>query len=129
MIDIIEHYQIVFDSPIFWLYISCVIVDLVLGNIKAFRNNDIDSSVGLRGSLKHAGLAVFVVLFLPTLSAFVGDSTMSNGIVAYFVYQYIISIIENLGALGFPLPDSITEKFRRLGEGKYDSEGKRKGDK
>lgn len=129
MIDIIAHYQIVFDSPIFWLYVSCVIVDLVLGNIKAFRNNDIDSSVGLRGSLKHVGLGVFVVLFLPALSAFVGDSTMSNGIVAYFVYQYIISIIENLGALGFPLPDSITEKLRRLNMDKYNSEDKTKGDK
>lgn len=126
--DIIKHYQIVFNSPIFWLYVSCVIVDLVLGNIKAFRNNDIDSSVGIRGSLKHAGLAAFVILFLPTLSVYLGDNTMSNGIVVYFVYQYVISIIENLGALGFPLPDSITEKFRRLGTDKYDSESKRKRD-
>lgn len=127
--DIIKHYQIVFDSPIFWLYVSCVIVDLVLGNVKAFRNNDIDSDVGVRGSLKHVGLAAFVILFLPTLSVYLGDSTVSNGIVVYFVYQYTISIIENLGAMGFPLPDGITEKFRRLGTDEYDSEGKRKGDK
>ena len=127
--NIIKHYQIVFDSPIFWLYVSCVIVDLVLGNIKAFKSNDIDSDVGIKGSLKHAGLAAFVILFLPTLSVYLGDGTVSDGIVVYFVYQYVISIIENLGAIGFPLPDSITEKFRRLGTDEHDSEGKRKGDK
>lgn len=127
--DIIKHYQIVFDSPIFWLYATAVIVDLILGNVKAFKNGDIDSNVGVRGSLKHAGLASFVILFLPTLSVYLGDSTVSNSIVVYFVYQYAISIIENLGAMGFPLPDSITEKFRRLGADEYDSEGKRKGDK
>lgn len=114
--DIIKHYKIVFDSPIFWLYATAVIVDLILGNVKAFKNGDIDSNVGVRGSLKHAGLAAFVILFLPTLSVYLGDSTVSNGIVVYFVYQYVISIIENLGAMGFPLPDNITDKFRRLSD-------------
>ena len=114
MLEIINHYHVMLDSPLFWLYLASLIVDLVTGNIRAWVQGEVDSAVGVMGSLKHFGLFAFVIIFLPTLSIYIGDSTISQGLILYFIYQYIISIIENLGLLGFDVPDKLAQKFKRL---------------
>ena len=114
MIELYAHFQILFDKPLFWLYLAAVAVDISTGNIKAWINDDVDSSVGVKGSLKHLALMTFTFIFLPVLTVYLGDSVLSQGIMVYFTYQYIISIIENLSELGFPLPDDLTKHFRRL---------------
>ena len=114
MIELYAHFQILFDKPLFWLYLAAVVVDISTGNIKGWVNDDIDSSVGIKGSIRHLALMAFVIIFLPVLTAYLGDSVLTQSIMVYFTYQYIISIIENLAELGFPLPDEITKHFRRL---------------
>lgn len=115
-------YHSAFSNPVFWLYCVALVTDLILGNIRAWVTNDVDSSVGIKGSLKHFGLFTFVSVFLPMFSSYMGNSSISVGVVTYFIYQYLISIIENLAALGFNMPDGLTKKFRRLGETEYDLE-------
>ena len=113
----IEFYRnLIQDNEILLLYLTSVIVDILLGNIAAWYTNDVDSSVGLRGTIKHLGLLAFVMLFLPVLSLYMGNNILSISIVSYMVYQYVISIIENLSILGFEMPDWIEEKLRRLRE-------------
>ena len=121
MLELITHYNVMLDSPLFWLYLASLLVDIITGNIRAWTTKDIDSSVGVMGSLKHFGLFSFVVLFLPTLSIYMGDNTIAQGLILYFIYQYIISIIENIGLLGFNIPDKLADRFRRLGNN--DEEG------
>lgn len=113
----IEFYRnLIQDNDILLLYLVSVIVDILLGNIVAWYTSDVDSSVGLRGTIKHLGLLAFVMLFLPVLSLYMGNNILSISIVSYMVYQYAISIIENLSLLGFEMPDWIEEKLRRLRE-------------
>lgn len=114
MSALFNHYHILMDKPLFWLYIGTVLVDLITGNIKAWTKNDIDSNVGVKGTIKHIALFAFIIIFLPTLSVYMGDTLVSQTLMGYFTYQYIISIIENLAELGFNLPDNITSHFRRL---------------
>ena len=93
----IEFYRnLIQDNEIILLYLVSMIVDILLGNIVAWYTNDVDSSVGLRGTIKHLGLLAFVMLFLPVLSLYMGNNILSISIVSYMVYQYVISIIENL---------------------------------
>lgn len=117
MIDLLNHYHILFETPLFWLYIGALIVDIISGNIKAWTTNTLDSSVGIKGTLKHFALLAFVMIFLPTLSVYMGDRTIAQGVMLYFVYQYIISIIENMGTLGFTFPDNFAKHFKRLDNG------------
>lgn len=114
MTTLLNHYHILVDKPLFWLYIVAVLVDIFTGNIKAWSLNDVDSNVGVRGTLKHMALFAFVIIFLPTLSVYMGDDTVSQTLMGYFTYQYIISIIENLGVLGFDFPEGVSKHFRRL---------------
>lgn len=103
------------NNPLVLLYFASLVVDLLLGNIRAWTINDVDSSVGVKGTLKHMGLLTFVVVFLPTLTFYLQSSSVSTAVLGYLTYQYAISIIENLGLLGFKLPAILEESFRRLG--------------
>ena len=112
--ELVRHFEVLFRDPLFVLYGSSVLVDIVLGNIKAWTLNDVDSHVGVRGSLKHLGVFTFVVLLLPPLTYYLGNSGVGIGVLTYLTYQYLISIVENLGVLGFDVPNIFKEKLRRL---------------
>lgn len=108
------NYATLFKTPLFSLYVGALLTDIILGNIRAWVNKEIDSSAGVKGSLKHLGLFSFVIVFLPSLSVYTSDLFLSQGVLTYFIYQYAISIIENLGRLGFNLPDSFKQYFHQL---------------
>ena len=115
-------------SPIFMLYIATVITDVFIGNIKAFVYEDFNSDVGIKGSLKHAGLMVFILFVIPNVMMYFDIGSEISVVILYFVYQYLMSIIENLGELGFNIPKRWLKKFRL-----FDENGeplrKRKGEK
>ena len=112
---LIQHFETAFRDPLFVLYVSCVLVDIVLGNIKAWTIGTVDSNVGVKGTLKHLGVFTFVIVLLPPLSYYLGNSGVSIGVLGYLVYQYIISIVENLGGLGFNVPSIFKDKLTQLG--------------
>ena len=123
-IEIVAHFEGAFREPLFILYLASAIVDVVLGNIRAWSMNDVDSHVGVRGTMKHLGVFTFVVLLLPPLAYYLGNNAVSLGILTYLVYQYLISIIENLGQLGFDVPTVFKEKLRRLDDDSNEEENK-----
>ena len=111
---ILLEYADMTNSISFWLYMALLLTDVVTGNIKAWVTKDVDSSVGVAGSLKHTALLGMIILLLPTLSAYMETNALAMGVLSYYSYQYAISIIENLGALGWGVPPQIALKMRRL---------------
>lgn len=84
-----------------------MVVDIILGNTAAWINKEVDSDIGLRGSTKHVALLSFIILFLPSLSQYLGHNTTSISLMMYFIYQYMFSIVENFDKLGFKMPDFL----------------------
>ena len=113
---LIMHFESAFKEPLFILYTASVIFDIVLGNVKAWTINDVASDIGVKGTLKHLGVFSFVVLLLPPLSYYLGNNGVSLAVLSYLVYQYIISIVENLGQLGFDVPTVFKQKLRQLND-------------
>ena len=111
-----QHFETAFRDPLFILYVSGVLVDIVLGNIKAWTNGTVNSNVGVKGTLKHLGVFTFVILLLPPLTYYLGNNGVSMAVLGYLVYQYIVSIIENLGGLGYNVPRVFKDKLTQLGE-------------
>lgn len=120
--DLFKNYHVLFKTSIFWMYMAALIVDLISGNIRAWVQHDIDSTVGVKGSLKHFALFAFVTIFLPSLVMYTGDIIMAQGVLVYFIYQYLISIIENFGLMGVSFPPELADRFRRLGNHEEDDE-------
>lgn len=83
-----------------------IVSDFATGIFKGYRADGEIISQKLRdGGFKKAGI-VFVVIMAYGLGMLFGDSThiIFNSVQAYYVYTELVSILENLAAVGVPLP-------------------------
>ena len=101
--------------------VVAVALDYISGVIKAFVNKELSSKIGLRGLLKKVGVFVIVALAV-ILDKVTGESGMIRTLVIYyFVANEGLSIVENLGEAGLPIPDVIKKALKSL---KSESKGK-----
>ena len=83
-----------------------IVADFVTGIVKGYKADGEIISKKLRdGGFKKAGI-VFVVIMAYGLSMLFGDRShiIFNSVQAYYVYTELVSILENLVAVGVPLP-------------------------
>lgn len=108
-----------FDVAMQCLLIA-IALDYVSGIIKAFVLKQLSSTVGFRGILKKVGILVVVALAV-LIDRVTGESgAIRTLVIYYFVANEGLSIIENAGKAGLPIPHSIKEALEAL---------KRQGDK
>ena len=115
-VNLVAYFQFAFKQPVFWLYVASVVADIILGNARAWITDDVNSDVGIKGTVKHFAVFSFVVVLLPPLAYYLGTSAVSVAITTYLVYQYMISVVENLGMLGFKVPKVFMQSMRVLGD-------------
>lgn len=94
-------------------FVWLVIFDIISGLAKSFTNNKTHSTKGLLGVVKHLLVVCLVLIAYPYLNA-MGFSVVSNLFVVSYIVMYGISLAENLGQLGLPLPKVITSKLLKL---------------
>lgn len=83
-----------------------IVSDFATGIFKGYKADGEIISQKLRdGGFKKAGI-VFVVIMAYGLSMLFGDTShiIFNSVQAYYVYTELVSILENLVAVGVPLP-------------------------
>ena len=101
--------------------VIAVALDYISGVIKAFVNKELSSKIGVKGLLKKVGVFVIVALAV-LLDKITGESGMVRTLVIYyFVANEGLSIVENLGEAGLPIPDVIKKALKSL---KNESKGK-----
>lgn len=101
------------------LYIHLVLIfiltDLISGLAKAIKLKTTNSSVGLNGLIRHI-LVLFIVVIVAVYMPLFQLGLYVNWILGYFLIQYSISIVENLGEIGFPLPPQLKNVIYKLNE-------------
>lgn len=101
--------------------VIAVALDYLSGVIKAFVNKELSSKIGFKGLLKKVGVFVIVALAV-LIDRITGESGMVRTLVIYyFVANEGLSIVENLGEAGLPIPDVIKKALKSL---KNESKGK-----
>ena len=123
LIEITSYYKDYLNDALVVLFIAALVVDNVLGHVKAIRTRQWTSKVGTNGILRHAAVVTVVFILLPALSYYMSDTIASNGILLVIVGVYMVSITENLTHLGFPLSDKITKYFPQMKGHNEDKEG------
>lgn len=94
--------------------VVAIAIDYVSGIMKAFVMRELSSKIGLRGLLKKAGV-LMVVMLAVIVDRVTGETGMvRNLVIYYFVANEGLSIIENLGQTGVPIPSSIKKALRAL---------------
>lgn len=91
-----------------------IALDYISGIMKAFVMKSLSSKIGLYGLLKKIGL-LLVVMLAVVVDRVTGNTGMiRNLVIYYFVANEGLSIIENLGQAGVPIPSSIKKALKAL---------------
>lgn len=93
--------------------VSLVITDYILGVTAAKINKEVNSSVGYKGIFKK------VMLFVPigicySLDQLFGTEILRNVSIWFYIGNEGISIVENLGKAGIPIPKFLGEALIQL---------------
>lgn len=102
-----------FDVALNVLLIA-IVIDYLSGIIKAFITGTADSRVGFKGIVKKVA-----ILLVVALSVLIDQLTHAEGllrtlVIYYFVANEGLSIIENLGQAGVPIPDTLKQAIKQL---------------
>lgn len=104
------------------LLVYLMVADYVTGLFGAFRTHSVNSETMFWGGIRKA--IVLCVIFLAVqIDQFVGNETPVFRTLALYFYagREGLSVVENFGVLGVPLPDGLTkflEQLQQKGEGK-----------
>lgn len=94
----------------------CVVVcDYVSGVIRAMKAGQLSSAVGFHGLLKKGAILLVIVVAaqLDRLGGLQNDLFRSSAALFYIANEGL-SILENLGGMGIPLPKAITRALAEL---------------
>lgn len=99
-------------------YITGLIVAAV-GKSQKSENGHLSSLIGWKGLAKK-GVSMLLVLVAVRLDIILGTSYIRDGVCIAFMVNELISIVENAGLLGVPMPEILTKAIDLL-QGKSDS--------
>ena len=94
-------------------YISGLIVAGVFHASDKTQSGKLDSTACWRGLLKK-GMTLVVVLVAVRLDIVLGTSFVREAVVIAYIVNETISIIENAGRMGLPIPDTIMKAIEQL---------------
>lgn len=89
-------------------YVSGLIVAGVFHKSKKTASGSLESRAGWKG-LCRKGMSLLIVLICHRLDLIVGTNYFRNAIIIGFIANETISIVENAGLMGLPMPKVITK--------------------
>lgn len=89
-------------------YLSGFIVAGVFKKSTKSKNGALDSSIGLKGLCKK-GAMLLIVLISYRLDLTIGTSYIRDAVIIALICNEAISLIENAGLMGVPVPKALTK--------------------
>lgn len=101
------------DSNYIFIFLTAIIIDIITGILKGLYNNKLNSRIGLKGLIKHCCI-ILIVFTISIILPLMGYTTGARAIIVFYIIQYCLSIIENLGSMGVPIPPYVTKAIQQL---------------
>ena len=114
-IEYIKHLSALIDNPVFFAFFLAVLIDVVTGFVKSLVNKNTTSSKGLSGLIKHSTLLLIASVLYPFCDIY-GASGMADTLLIFYILFYVISITENLGQMGIPIPKWLKKYIYKLSD-------------
>lgn len=92
---------------IFKTFLIFIIIDYITGILKAIYNHKLNSEIGVKGIIKKIGYLLIIIVseLIDTLH---GSNFNIRDILLYmFISNELISILENIDAIGIKIPAKI----------------------
>ncbi|MDE6780191.1 MAG: phage holin family protein [Ruminococcus sp.] len=97
--------------------IAFMVLDYVTGLISAYIYKNISSVIGFRGIAKKVFIMVLVAVGHVLDSRVIGDGTVCrSAVIGFYIANEGISILENSGKIGLPLPEKLLDVLKQLKE-------------
>lgn len=110
-----EHFEKLIDNPVFFAFFLIILADIVTGFLKSLVNKKTTSSKGIGGLIKHSTLLLVVCMLYPFCDIY-GASGMADTLLVFYILFYAISIVENLGEMGIPVPVWLKKYIYKLSD-------------
>ena len=94
-------------------YITGLIVAGVFKNSKKTQNGALESKAGFKGIVKKAMMLV-IVLISYHLDMLAETTVIRTAVIYALIFNESISIIENIGLMGVPIPDALRKAIEML---------------
>ena len=104
-----------YHNQLIWLFIIIVVMDIISGFAKGLITRKIDSSIGLVGITKHFVIIGTTLILYPLLDA-TKFSPVGDTWVVFYITFYLISLVENWGQMGLPLPPMVKDYVKKLAD-------------
>ena len=99
-------------------YISGSVVALVFHNSSKSESGAYNSAYGLKGLCKK-GLMLLFVLVAVQIDRLLGADYVRDAVCIGFSSNEVLSIVENLGLAGVPMPQAVVNALEQLQENKH----------
>ena len=102
-------------TGLFWALIAFMATDYITGVVVAAINKQLSSEVGFRGLAKKLMILVFVSLgHIADMYALGGTPVAMSAVMLFYIANEGLSIIENAGNLGLPVPKKLKDIMVQL---------------
>lgn len=92
---------------------AVMVLDVLSGFIAAFRTKQLDSSVSWVGMAKKAGVWL-IILLAAALNKATPEIPAAKLVAFFYILHESLSIVENLGRAGVPLPPLLMDSLARM---------------
>ena len=92
------------------ILLTSMVLDYVSGMLKAFYLGEVSSRVGYKGLIKKVGI-LFTIVVANLTDIVLGLTIFRSAICMFFCMNEFISVLENISAVGVPIPDILKDKL------------------
>lgn len=104
-------------------YITGIVVAAVFHRSPKSEGGSLESKAGFKGLLKK-GMVLIMVLVAVRLDLVLGTGFIRDAVIIAYIANEVLSIIENAGLMGVPIPSAITKAIEVL-KNRSETEGEK----
>ena len=101
-------------SALIKILVAFVVIDYVTGVLAAAYHGKLDSNIGLKGIAKKVFIFVIVACGHLVDNAMGIQDMVRDAAIYFYIANELLSILENAGEIGLPVPDVLKNSIDRL---------------
>ena len=95
-----------------------IVIDYITGVLAAGIQGKLSSSTGLKGIAKKVFIMMIVALAVQIDNVYPTNGTVRDLVIYFFLANEGLSVLENAGRAGLPIPDKLTKTLEAFGDKK-----------
>ena len=110
-------------SALVQILVTFVVIDYITGVLAAAYHGKLDSNIGLKGIAKKVFIFVIVACGHLVDGAMGTNNIVRDAAIYFYIANELLSILENAGEIGLPVPDVLKNAIERLKGKEQDTPG------